>query len=113
MNKLELLKNLVDGMPLYFSYDYIKNKISLKTEIKDSTLQTYLSREVAEKNILNAGKGWYSTLEKEFRLDTEPVQGIIELIGQKFPFLNCSCWSTEQLTHSHTICLENILLLSM
>jgi len=84
-------------MPLYFSYDCIKSKLLTKAEIKDSTLQTYLSREVAEKNIFSAGKGWYSKQGKEFQLNTEPVQKMIELLKQKFPLLEISCWSTEQI----------------
>jgi uncharacterized protein DUF6577 len=96
MNKLELLKKLIEGMPLYFSYNVIRNGMRKETSITDSTLQTYLSREVSAGHIWSAGKGWYSKLEKEFLLNTEPVQEMIGLMKQKFPFLDCSCWSTEQ-----------------
>ena len=98
MTKLETLKNIIRQMPLYFSYKAVKSAFKRKkVSITDSTLQTYLSREVSAGDIWSAGKGWYSKLEDEFLLYTEPVSEIIDLLKKHFPFLECSCWSTEQI----------------
>jgi len=47
--------------------------------------------------IYEAGKGWYSTIKGEFKLNTKPVEKITHLIRKKFPLLEFSCWSTEQI----------------
>ncbi|HBM17449.1 MAG TPA: hypothetical protein DD381_14065 [Lentisphaeria bacterium] len=95
---LEHLNSFIKKAGQYFRYADVKAfLISQNTKVSDSTLQTYLSREIAKKNIFSAGKGWYSKQEKEFRLNVEPIQKIIGLIKQKFPLLEISCWSTEQI----------------
>jgi len=47
--------------------------------------------------IYGAGRGWYSTIKEEFKLDTKPIEKIITLIRKKFPLLKFSCWSTKQI----------------
>ena len=45
------------------------------------------------------GKGWYSSLEKEFTLNKKTVQKIINKIKKELTLLEFSCWSTEQLNY--------------
>ncbi|GAG14001.1 unnamed protein product, partial [marine sediment metagenome] len=40
---------------------------------------------------------WYSSVKNKFKLDTKPIEKITVLIKRKFPLLEFSCWSTEQL----------------
>lgn len=49
------------------------------------------------KQFYSSWRGWYTNLEKEFKLDKKPVEGIVKLIQTKFPLLEFSCWSTEQI----------------
>ena len=82
----------------YFSYDNVKKLLKEKNiPITNSTLKTYLHSFTKDKVIFDAGKGWYSSIEKQFELNKEPVKGIIKTINQKLPLLSFSCWSTEQL----------------
>ena len=64
---------------------------------KDETLKKYLYLIKKENIIYGAGKGWYTTIKDEFELDTNPVEEIRALIIDKFPLLDFSCWSTEQI----------------
>jgi hypothetical protein len=50
-----------------------------------------------ETMIYEAGRGWYSIIEKIFELETAPIEEIRVLIEGKFPLVKFSCWSTEQL----------------
>ena len=47
--------------------------------------------------IYESGRGWYSTIKEEFILNRRPIEKTIEIINSNFPFLEFSCWSTEQL----------------
>lgn len=91
---IEKLKN----QKSYFSYEEIKILLE-KEDIKitASSLKSYVHELNQNKIIFDAGKGWYSTLEKDFTLNTKPVQQIVKKLKEKFPFLEFSCWSTEQL----------------
>ena len=68
-----------------------------KIEYKKDTLKKNLYLLKKDNLIYAAGRGWYSTIKEEFKLDTKSVDRIIELINKKFPLLEFSCWSTEQL----------------
>jgi hypothetical protein len=63
----------------------------------DENLKKSLYRMNKDEIIYDAGRGWYSTIKDEFNLDKRPVKKIINLINKDFPFLEFSCWSTEQL----------------
>ncbi len=82
----------------YFSYEEIKALLKKeKIEITPSSLKSYVHELTKNGVIYDAGKGWYSTLEKNFTLNKKPVQKIIRKIKKEFPLLEFSCWSTEQL----------------
>ncbi|RKX17216.1 MAG: hypothetical protein DRP35_11305 [Candidatus Zixiibacteriota bacterium] len=82
----------------YFSYEEIKSLLKkAKIEITLSSLKSYVFELVKNKVIFDAGKGWYSSIEKPFELNTNPVKSIIKIIKKEFPLLDFSCWSTEQL----------------
>jgi hypothetical protein len=82
----------------YFHINDLKRYFSEK-EIKfeEDTLKKYLHLLKKNKVIYPAGRGWYSNIQKEFELNIEPTKKIIKLLIEKFPLLEFSCWSTEQL----------------
>jgi hypothetical protein len=84
----------------YFSYkkigDLFKKK---KIKIAESSLKRYLFSLVKQNRLYDAGKGWYSSIEKSFVLNKEPIKVIIKTLNKNFPLLAFSCWSTEQLNH--------------
>jgi hypothetical protein len=70
--------------------------------VEPESLNRYLHELTKEGVIFNAGRGWYSTLQEPFNLDRTPVQGLVELLERRFPFLEFSCWSTAQIAgYSH------------
>ncbi|MFQ6061602.1 MAG: DUF6577 family protein [Methanosarcinales archaeon] len=72
---------------------FFQNDISYTEENLKKSIYRMKRNEI----IFGSGRGWYSTIRNEFVLDTKPVQKIIKLIEKNFPFLEFSCWSTEQL----------------
>ena len=56
-----------------------------------------MSRLVTDGKVFDAGKGWYSNIEKEFNLNTEPVENLLEILKKSFPLLDIACWNTEQI----------------
>lgn len=68
-----------------------------RVELADSTLLNYLQETVALGFLHNAGRGWYSTLAQPLVLDRSAVQPVADLIGQAFPQLGFSVWSTQQI----------------
>lgn len=94
----QTLDKLLNNQPEYFSYVMLKSDLEAEgVEVADSTLQTYMSRLVAEGKVYGAGKGWYSNIRKEFDLDMTPVKDLIAVLKSSFPLLEVSCWSTEQI----------------
>lgn len=82
----------------YFHINDLKKYFTEKEiRFEEDTLKRYLYLFKKNKLIYTAGRGWYSNAKKEFELDIKPVEKIIRLIKDKFPFLEFSCWSTEQL----------------
>lgn len=63
----------------------------------EENLKKCIYRMKGNKILYRSGRGWYSTIEKEFVLDTQPIEKILQLIDRDFPLLEFSCWSTEQL----------------
>jgi hypothetical protein len=82
----------------YFHINNLKKYFTEKEiTFEEDTLKRYLYLFKKNKLIYTAGRGWYSNVKKEFELDIKPVEKIIRLIKEKFPFLEFSCWGTEQL----------------
>lgn len=63
---------------------------------KPTTLNRYLVDLVDSGFIHDAGRGWYSSLAKPFTLETQPVAELVDALARKFPLLDFSCWSTQQ-----------------
>ena len=83
---------------IYFNLDEIKKYlIENQINFKHDTLKKYTYFLKKEKILYSAGRGWYSTIEKEFKLDKKPIEDIVQLIHSKYPLLEFSCWSTEQI----------------
>lgn len=102
ITKKSALKNKVieklKRQKTYFSYEDIKVLLEKeKIEIAPSSLKSYVHKLTQNKTIFDAGKGWYSSLRKNFLLNKKPVQKIIRKIKKELPLLEFSCWSTEQL----------------
>ena len=100
-NKKFLLKEIIEKLKQthkYFSYEEIKSCLKKENiNIAPSSLKSYVFELVKNKVISDAGKGWYSSIEKPFELNTKSVKKIIKIIKGKLPLLPFSCWSTEQL----------------
>ena len=45
----------------------------------------------------SSGRGWYSDIPDDARLDVSPISPVIGFLKQKYPFLDFQCWSTQQL----------------
>ncbi len=82
----------------YFHINDLKRYLTEKgIKFRENSLkqQLYLLRK--EEFIYSAGRGWCSNIQKEFELNIEPTEKIMKLLIEKFPLLEFSCWSTEQL----------------
>lgn len=82
----------------YFHINDLKRYFTGKgIKFEEDTLKKYLYLFKKNKVIYPAGRGWYSNIQKAFELNIEPTEIIIKLLIEKFPLLEFSCWSTEQL----------------
>ena len=82
----------------YFPINDLKRYFTEKgIKFEEDTLKKYLYLLKKNKVIYPAGRGWYSNIQKEFYLNIEPTAKITKLLMGKFPLLEFSCWSTEQL----------------
>jgi len=82
----------------YFHINDLKRYFIEKgTKYRKNSLKQQLYLLKKEEFIYSAGRGWYSNIQKEFELNIEPTEKIIKLLIEKFPLLEFSCWSTEQL----------------
>jgi len=82
----------------YFHINDLKRYFTEKgIKFEEDTLKKYLYLLKKNKVIYPAGRGWYSNIQKEFELNIESTEKIIKLLTDKFPLLEFSCWSTEQL----------------
>ena len=82
----------------YFHLDEIKNYlVENKINFKQDTLKKYIYFLKKEKKLYSAGRGWYSNIEKEFKLDKQSIEDIVQTIHSEYPLLDFSCWSTEQI----------------
>lgn len=100
MNKNSISKHITDYTrnKFYFSLKDLQNYLKQHSiEYTQENLKKTVYRMKINNIIYNSGRGWYSTLKKEFQLDLRPVGKVIKLINEEFPLLEFSCWSTEQL----------------
>ena len=82
----------------YFHINDLKRYFTEKgIRFEEDTLKKYLYLLKKNEVIYPAGRGWYSNIQKEFELNIEPTKKIKKLLIEKFPLLEFSCWSTEQL----------------
>ena len=82
----------------YFDVASIKHLLTERgVHVERGTLSRYVYELGSESQIYNAGRGWYSAIEQEFRLDSEPVAEIISTLEKEFPLLDFFCWSTQQI----------------
>ena len=90
----EVIPALRERSP-YFDVASIKHLLTEKdVHVERETLSRYVYELGSESQIYNAGRGWYSAIEQEFRLNSEPVAEIISTLEKKFSLLDFSCWST-------------------
>ena len=86
------------GKHLYFTRETIRSSVEdAGVNIKDSSLQVYLSEAVKRGVIHDAGRGWYSGLDKPLALTPEPIAKLTRLVRKAFPLLDFTVWSTTQL----------------
>ena len=82
----------------YFHINDLKRYFTEKgIKFEEDTLKKYLYLLKKNEVLYPAGRGWYSNIQKEFELNIESTKKIIKLLIEKFPLLEFSCWSTEQL----------------
>ncbi len=92
-----LLGELADTRP-YFSFAAVRSALGrLPLAGKPALLREYLSDAMDREIIHNAGRGWYSSLERVARLDPEPTAPLSASLAKRFPFMPHYVWSTQQL----------------
>jgi hypothetical protein len=109
-----LLKDVIPNLKrsfYYFSYRQI-NDLLLNKEITatKATLKSYILNAVKSDIIFDAGKSWYSGIEKRFSLNTGPLEKILETLENKLPLILFSSWSTEQLnSFTHHVLSKHVI----
>lgn len=97
ITKKEKLKEFIQSQK-YFSVKKVRNYFeNSSVEIAQTSIYKYLQDLQRENEIFDAGEGWYSTLQAEFKLDKSSVTSLVEQMNQKFPDLDFCVWSTEQI----------------
>lgn len=97
-SKLLEIVEFLKKQKTYFNYDEIITLLHENNiQLANPSIKIYLHSFSKNEIIFNAGKGWYSSIEKLFHLNKEPVIDIIKTINGKYPLLTFSAWSTEQL----------------
>ncbi len=72
----EVIPALREHSP-YFDVARIKHLLTEKdVHVERETLSRYVYELGSESQIYNAGRGWYSAIEQEFQLNSEPVAEI-------------------------------------
>lgn len=89
--------NYADNKRYFSMRDLQKHFEKNNVVYSEENLKKSLYRMRKDEIIYSAGRGWYSALEQKFELDKNPIRKIAELISRDFPFLEFSCWGTEQL----------------
>jgi len=100
MAKITIKKSIIDYArdKCYFHINDLKKYFTEKgIKFRENSLKQQIYLLKKEEFIYSAGRGWYSNIQKEFELNVESTEKIIKLLIEKFPLLEFSCWSTEQL----------------
>jgi hypothetical protein len=93
----ECLPALAQATP-YFSLADVRTWLGRRRRpAPPATLRRYLHEALSDGQIHDAGRGWYSPLEKPFALNREPVRAFVTSLQKRFPLLEFTCWSTEQI----------------
>lgn len=81
----------------YFNYAAVwQERAAAGVEIKEESFRRYLSEADSQGIVFDAGRGWYSGLEKPVELDHRPLRSLVGLLEKRFPSLTFACWSTQQ-----------------
>lgn len=82
----------------YFSIKRVRKVLEGKNLADDpDLLRRYLSDAMADGIVHDAGRGWYSSLGEQARLDPDLVRDLRMLLAQRFPLLPHYVWSTQQI----------------
>lgn len=92
-----VLSELKATSPYFTTAAITHRALQLDPEINLDSLAVYLSESTAAGLIHDAGRGWYSSLAQEFKLDTKPVASLVRALEKKFPMLDFHCWATAQI----------------
>lgn len=83
---------------MYFDIGTLREKIkAVKLECAPATLKRYMAEMEEGAFAFDAGRGWYSFVKEPFTLNTEAVAETVAILEKQFPFLEFSCWSTQQI----------------
>lgn len=108
-NITQAIKDFSKGRK-YFSFYEVKDFVAKEfPDTADNTIKTSLKRLKQKKELFDAGRSYYSTIEKTIELSEEPVEELKKIISSKYPFLNFYLWSIEQIKFSfHHLFTKNI-----
>ncbi|MBU0710458.1 hypothetical protein KJ762_12565 [bacterium] len=94
---VDLIRQFIKGKQ-YFNTKALKDYLqSILKNFNNQTVNQYLSNLKKNREIYSCGRNWYSTIDKPFILDTEPVLDLIHLLNEHFPFLQFTVWNTRQI----------------
>ena len=86
------------GSAKYASVNGLRKRLGItKKKILSTSIYTTLYRLVKSKILFDAGRGWYSTIQAPFISQYDSIKVIARQVGNKFPQLQFSLWSSEQL----------------
>ncbi len=76
----------LSGQHKYYSLEDVQKALAENERTVDpKSLKQYMHELMVETVIYSAGRGWYSTIEQEFEVNTEPVSEIISVLEKNFP----------------------------
>jgi len=102
MSIIDHVREYIESRKYIYIVDLVEYLRRKDIQFEDETVKKYLYRLKEAEEIYDAGRKWYSTIEKQYTLKTEPVREFTEKLDQKFPFLEFSVWSTRQISsHYH------------
>jgi hypothetical protein len=82
----------------YYNIDRVRAALKReKLTCEPETLNRYLHELTQTGFIYDAGRGWYSSIQTPFQLDTAQVEPLVAQLQQQFPLLSFACWSTAQI----------------
>lgn len=92
-----IIQDIITGKK-YFTVQAVKKGLNKagKNYIP-TTVNQYLYNFKEEGWLFDAGRGWYSTISRPSSVGMESVQKLISAIEKRFPLLEFSVWSTQQL----------------